>query len=50
MADQERADALKAMLYDLRRSVKNDIQETYTKGEIYDWCDKLADAIDEIYG
>lgn len=45
--EKERKDAQKAMLYDLRRLIKNNSKETYTKEELCDWIDTIADAKDQ---
>lgn len=42
--DKERKDARAALLYELRRLIKNDPKESYTKEELCDWLDTIADA------
>lgn len=37
----------KAMLYDLRRLIKNSDKANYTKEELCDWLDTIADAKDQ---
>lgn len=45
--EKERKDTQKAVLYDLRRLVKNSEKATYTKEELCDWFDTIADAKDQ---
>lgn len=45
--EKERKDTQKAVLYDLRRLIKNGDKETYTKEELCDWLDTIADAKDQ---
>jgi len=45
--ETERKDTQKALLYDLRRRIKNSEKETYTKEELCDWLDTIADAKDQ---
>lgn len=37
----------KATIYDLRRLIKNGDKDTYTKEELCDWLDTIADAKDQ---
>ena len=37
----------KATIYDLRRLIKNGDKDTYTKGELCDLLDTIADAKDQ---
>lgn len=37
----------KATIYDLRRLIKNSEKETFTKEELCDWLDTIADAKDQ---
>lgn len=45
--EKERKDTQKAILYDMRRFIKNSDKETYTKEELCDWLDTIADAKDQ---
>lgn len=45
--ERERKDTQKAVLYDLRRLIKNSDKETYTKDELCDLLDTIADAKDQ---
>lgn len=47
MTDKERKDAQKAMLYDLRRLLKNSGKDTYTIEELCNLLDTIADAKDQ---
>lgn len=42
--EKDRQDIRSALLYELRRLVKNSSKETYTKEELCDWIDTIADA------
>ena len=44
MTEQERKDTQKAMLYDLRLIVKGSDKEQYTKEELLDLFDTIAEA------
>ena len=46
MTDKERKDTQKALLYDLRIMFTTGEKETYTKEEIAQLLDKIADAKD----
>lgn len=37
----------KATIYDLRRLIKNGDKDTYTKEELCDWLDTIADIKDQ---
>ena len=43
-SEKERKDTQQAVLYELRRLIKNSEKETYTKDELCDWLDTIADA------
>ena len=45
--EKERTDTQKAVLYDLRRLIKNSGQATYTVDELCDLLDTIADAKDQ---
>lgn len=45
--EKERKDTQKAVLYDLRRLIKNGGKDTYTKEELCDLLDTIADAKDQ---
>ncbi len=45
MTDVERADAKLAMLYNLRLQISKDTKESYTKDEILELLDTLAEKI-----
>ena len=45
--EKERKDAQKAMLYDLRRLLKNSGKDTYTVEELCNLLDTIADAKDQ---
>lgn len=47
MTDKERKDTQKAVLYDLRRLIKNAEKETYTKEEMCNLLDTIAEAKDQ---
>ena len=47
MADKERKDTQKAVLYDLRRLLQNNGKETYTLEELCKLLDTIADAKDQ---
>ena len=44
MTDKERKDAQKSVLYDLRLIVKGSEKENYTKEELLDFFDTIAEA------
>lgn len=45
--EEERKDTQKALLYDLRRLIKNSGKDTYTAEEICNLLDTIADAKDQ---
>lgn len=45
--EKERRDTQKAVLYDLRRLLKNSGKETYTTEELCNLLDTIADAKDQ---
>lgn len=47
MTEQERKDARKLMLYDLRLLVKGSEKVQYSKEELLDFIDTIADAEDK---
>ncbi len=47
MTEQERKDARKLMLYDLRLLVKGSEKGQYSKDELLDFIDTIADAEDK---
>lgn len=47
MTEKERKDAQKAMLYDLRRLLKNSGRDSYTVEELCNLLDTIADAKDQ---
>ncbi len=48
MTDKERIDAQQALLYELRRLLKNTGKETYTVKELCEWLDTIADAKSQV--
>ena len=47
MTDKERKDTQKAVLYDLRRLIKNSGKESYETEELLNLLDTIADAKDQ---
>lgn len=45
--ETERRDTRAALLYELRRLIKNSEKQNYTKEELCDWLDTIADAKDQ---
>ena len=45
--EKERRDTRAALLYELLRLIKNNEKQTYTKEELCDWFDTIADAKDQ---